>query len=1414
MMLFAAFVGAADVAKMRWSQIFTYDKPDCTPVVFEGWSRSKNAVARDYCLWLDVHYADGTKKWALRSDFRLGSHDWELVRDFWIPEKPVEKIEFFAFLRKGSGTAEFRDVKLERRVPSADEFFGSVRRTNRPYAEADEVEGMVFKNGHRQVSRRSVEGTSGPVSTVAPDVARVWVADSMRRVTPLTFPRSNESEAVDLEVAQAEAESAQLVVSTGTACEWTTGGVELPVLKAADGTDFKGTFVWQRVGYLARRAGYAPHPEGAESVEKWFPDPLLPAAPFRVRKGASQGLWLTVTAARDAKPGVYTGTIVVLGNGRAAARVPVSVRVRAFAQPTTFGMPTAFCIMDGFTRAQYPDQYEAMRRQSWDVMLDHRLNPDDISRTSPPPIDDLLHAKARGMNRFNILNLVPPPKDKKAKWVCYSSPEETENPAFYDYVKKTLTPYVAELRKHDLVKFAYLYGFDERQKEYYPGIDRLWKQLKADFPDIPLMTTAMMYKDMAAGKDYPCLETTDWYCPLTSYYQPELSARLRAKGKQVWWYTCCGPKYPYANMASYEYPPIEGRLLGWMTHLYRADGLLFWHVNFWGRNRNLDPSDTFFPAWDTFSGLHMPGDGIFLYPTTEGIVPGIRLAQMRDAVEDYERLQLAASKAGTNAVDEISRTLITSMTDYTRSPGALRAARARLGDLIEAPRTVVFKPETTEVVISPTAPSTVLFAAREATNFLSQVLGTAIPLVRAPTTGRISLILGTNEWSWTAGLSTADLPRDAFSVRTMGNRVFIAGPDDETVDVPRRLAGGSAGRFACGTLFGVYDFLERQAGVRFYFPGEMGTVVPMRQEIVVPCGEWTTKPDFAYRDCYVSGAGAWPGVTDAKDVRRLKALYQLRLRECLDRPRCCHGQNRFNIAERFSETHPEYFQMRKDGSRCTGTKFEHNWQGRQLCHTSPVWDLIRDETLERIRKGETSVDVMPQDGMQPCWCPTCQARFNTTNFSLASGYATELIWSNTVAVAQAITAAGLKGEVAQMAYGTYRDLPSFEIPKNVNLVLAVGGPWSESHPGIRDRQIDFVRGWAQKLGRPVSWIWTYPMKNYGRLQAPDVPQHAPHAYWSFYRRTAPYIQGSFVESNGDNLHLIHNYLNFYMFSKFAWDHSFDVDAALEEHHRLMFGAGAAEMAKFFDRLEALWIGRVAIPSVIGETEIGPIQYAGPSELDLWTKIYTPAVIQELGGYVTRARTAVPADSLFAKRIDWIREGFHSPLEKHAGNFLKDLSVEAELKRRAEKKSVNLLDGLSFSLPKGCVLDKETCVTATGAYRLVSTNRVYAGCSLKGKLKPNTKYRVSYFIKLDRLGEGDKNSGHGACVEYEEYKPVYKAERGPKGAYWKGTRDWLHQSFEFTTGPAADNPEARPNLWLRIFGAAGTVWFDGVSLEEI
>ena len=690
---------------------FEYDEPTDVPIVFSGESRGKDAFSSDYCIWLDIWYDDGTPVWQRRADWSPGTHDWEKATGAFVPARPVKKIEMHAFLRNGKGKAEFRNLSLERREGNGDLLGVAQWMTERPFANHDRLVAEVF-NGrkieritryrpsaartecspHHQ-SPAAGEPSTPPEPPALPETETVvWIADSMRRVTPLTFPdeaarlESSPHLAAFVSLARRERESFQIEISCGGKTEWRDGGVVLPVLQNERGEALKGSLKWQRIGYVAREPGYYPHPDGVPQTEMWLPDPLLPPAPFRVRPASTQGLWFTVHAEADAAPGLYSGDVTLTEGGEPRATVRVTAKVEDFSLPETFGMNTSFSVMDGFTRAQYPDRFEEKKRESWDIMLDHRLNPDDISRTSPPKIEDLLYARSRGMNLFNVLNIVPQPKDPNVKWVCWVPPAATEDPAFFPAFKARLAPYVAELRKHGLEKLAYLYGFDERESEYYPGIDKLWRKLKADFPEIPVMTTAMMYRDYAAGKtNLPSLLTTDWYCPLTDVYRPDISDEMRRLGKKAWWYVCCGPRYPYANFASLEYPPAEGRLLGWMTHLYRADGLLYWHVNYWD-GPCIDEGDTFIPNWKTASPHRMPGDGIMLYPGREHILPSIRLAQVRDAVEDYEWLQLAAAKAGPDAANAASRTLIRSMTDFTRAPADIRAARDCLAEIITGQR--------------------------------------------------------------------------------------------------------------------------------------------------------------------------------------------------------------------------------------------------------------------------------------------------------------------------------------------------------------------------------------------------------------------------------------------------------------------------------------------------------------------------------------------------------------------------------------------------------------------------------------------------------------------------------------------------------------------------------------------------------
>ncbi|MBQ3098020.1 MAG: DUF4091 domain-containing protein, partial [Kiritimatiellae bacterium] len=652
---------------------YEYESPDDSPIVFSVRSRAEKAEAQLYCAYLDVHYADGTHDWNKKARFNPGTHGWERATGAFVPKKPVSKLELYGIFRDGVGKVEFDGHSIERREGTND-VLEVQSMTDMPYSDSDVTVRKVF-NGRevKLVTERTFPSLLKEKCPLQSGEFQVWTCGSLETVTPLAFPKSDARRSISIDLARREGESAQVLISSGSPLE--NVSLVLGELKDVQGRRFKGQLKWERVGYIARGHGFYRHAEAPPIHERWLPGPLLPAAPFKVRAASTQGTWITVTAAEDEIPGEYNGVIRVSADGRMVP-VPISVNVRNFSLPKRFGMRTAFCVMDGFTRKYYPEDFASRKRESWDMMLDHRLNPDDISRTEPPDVDDLLYARKRGMNSFNILNIVPPAKPGQI-WVPYGRPEVIFAPGFFESFTNRLAATVERLRRHGLIKDAYIYGFDERGPEYYDGIDVFWKRWKAAYPDIPLVTTSRQFKDYVRGdRSRNGVLSADIFCPIIQHFDFNVSEELKKSGKGMWWYSCCFPEPPLPNFGSYENPLWEGRLLvGWLTWRYRLQGFLFWIVNRWDNgNSKLDENETFFPGWkeNELTG-RCPGDGTFMYPGLGGILPSVRLSMLRDAVEDYEYQLL----------DGTTETPFNSLVNYPRNPQVLLEARSRVADRLE-----------------------------------------------------------------------------------------------------------------------------------------------------------------------------------------------------------------------------------------------------------------------------------------------------------------------------------------------------------------------------------------------------------------------------------------------------------------------------------------------------------------------------------------------------------------------------------------------------------------------------------------------------------------------------------------------------------------------------------------------------------
>ena len=777
------------------------------------------------------------------------------------------------------------------------------------------------------------------------------------------------------------------------------------------------------------------------------------------------------------------------------------------------------------------------------------------------------------------------------------------------------------------------------------------------------------------------------------------------------------------------------------------------------------------------------------------------------------------------------------------------------------------RPGKTEIVIAADAPKTVKFAAEEMSELLGGCFGVKVPVVNGFTDGKTAIVLGDNEWTRAAGIDVAGMKRDAYAI-VAKDRVYIAGRDDPKTDVVDAILNGGVWSqlYERGTLFGVYEFLERHAGVRMYFPGELGTITPKTAAVRVPVGRIDDAPAYRMARRYSAfWDGDYPEEIRLKRGRtpfaeRVRQLYRNRYET--EYIPCCHGSNHFRYMERFGKDHPEYFALLngKGDRSLPGCKVPHHVG--QLCWTSGVIEEMYRDVRSYLKGEEASVrgipalgkasaaegtawnpncqqrkyvDVMPQDGFTGCKCEKCQAAYSKTD---SVHYATELVWGNTVRFANRLKAEGVPGKVVMMAYRPYRRVPDFEIPDNVLVQVAEGGPWTTSNPEGLAKENEEIKAWVKKLGHKV-WLWNYSGK-VSTLTLPNVPQISPNAYGEYYSSLAPWIDGAFAESESDRF--IYNYLNYYVFGKVCWNPKVDWKALIDEHHRLMFGPAAAEMKAFFELLERKWVHEIAGRTV--DTPLGPVG-APPSQYDVWTKVYSPEVLADLRGRLDAAAAKVASGSLEARRIALMRRHIFDNLVAESRKYLDRIDPRLEDAWRAAHPDVrNVVANGDFSVgrtagrcfgrmegkalagwygyadAKVSDLDTKTFRSAPASLRLAQTSTDTSKYICTGisqylaagdrKLKPNTRYRLSFYMKLQDVAPLKRGGGVNARVWDD--KNVWFPDAKDGGAL-AGTTGWIAQSYEFTSGPET-NARGNSYLSIDIRQATGTVWIDDVRLDEL
>ena len=271
------------------------------------------------------------------------------------------------------------------------------------------------------------------------------------------------------------------------------------------------------------------------------------------------------------------------------------------------------------------------------------------------------------------------------------------------------------------------------------------------------------------------------------------------------------------------------------------------------------------------------------------------------------------------------------------------------------------------------------YAAAELAAHVAKATGAKLPVVTesvTPPDAVSRVFIGMTQAAAEHGIDAAALAPEEFVIRTVGADLYIVGDEDNANPL-------SESNSRCGTLFGVYEFIERWLRVRWLWPGELGTYIPRTDTVVVPPTDERIVPRLDFR------AIVWNRVQRVA-VERSRELenYEKRLGFSWDvllnygqdlqiylRRHRMGGLDRKPSTghifsgwwDKYGEEHPEWFMMQEDGSRGPAEGWS-TWNVPMCVSNPELHRFIIDQW-----DGESTIRLGEVDRLDACHCPRCKS---------------------------------------------------------------------------------------------------------------------------------------------------------------------------------------------------------------------------------------------------------------------------------------------------------------------------------------------------------------------------------------------------------------------------------------------------------
>ncbi len=282
------------------------------------------------------------------------------------------------------------------------------------------------------------------------------------------------------------------------------------------------------------------------------------------------------------------------------------------------------------------------------------------------------------------------------------------------------------------------------------------------------------------------------------------------------------------------------------------------------------------------------------------------------------------------------------------------------------------------VIVVPDDPLPVVKAAAEELRYhVERASGARLPVVReAEAKGKgPRVLLGACRAARESGIPPSPIAPNGFVIRCVGDRLFLAG--DDSPGEPFWIQHGN--RTRVGTLFAVYEFLQRGLGVRWLWPGALGEIIPACRTVRATDWNELGRPAFVHARWRDGGPGIAGTAGWAAQEARSRYLQDQGI--WLRRNRFALGVN-MDIThaftgywKRFGAARPEFFNLLPDGTRRSDpTYYGGDETLISMCVSQPAfWQQIVADWKDARTAGSPWLDVSENDTPGKCTCPQCLA---------------------------------------------------------------------------------------------------------------------------------------------------------------------------------------------------------------------------------------------------------------------------------------------------------------------------------------------------------------------------------------------------------------------------------------------------------